>query len=288
MKYLSTILLTVLAMSVGLCSCTKKQAPISEGELKAVRSGALPERPDDPVWDTTPVHPAKLLLQDIVEPRLMKASTALVNVAAITNGEKIAFRLSWDDASQDDRPGPGRFADACAVQLPISTGPDVPAPQMGEEGRPVEITYWSSYYQAIVEGRASKIEDIYPRAKVDHYPFEAAPLATETVKQKEFATRYAPAIAAGNPVSGPRRYPTEDLIAEGPGSLRPAATQSSSGSGHRTRNKWQVLLIRPLPKGLQIGGRTQTAFAVWQGSEREVGARKMRTAWIPLSIGAKP
>ena len=30
--------------------------------------------------------------------------------------------------------------------------------------------------------------------------------------------------------------------------------------------------------------RTAIAFAVWEGAAREVGARKMRTIWVPLSV----
>jgi len=45
-----------------------------------------------------------------------------------------------------------------AVQLPAATTPDVPAPQMGEEGKPVEITYWSAIFQATVNGRKDDIQ----------------------------------------------------------------------------------------------------------------------------------
>ena len=31
---------------------------------------------------------------------------------------------------------------------------------------------------------------------------------------------------------------------------------------------------------------SQVAFAVWQGAHGEVGARKMRSAWIPLALEA--
>ena len=47
---------------------------------------------------------------------------------------------------------------------------------------------------------------------------------------------------------------------------------------------WAVVLSRPLPAGLAPGGRSQVAFAVWEGSKQEVGSRKMRTGWTPLSL----
>lgn len=87
-------------------------------------------------------------------------------------------------------------------------------------------------------------------------------------------------------MAGPRAVPVQDLVAEGPGTLRPAEKTVSTGSGKHAQEGWTVILIRPLPNGVQPGGRTQVAFAVWEGSRQEVGSRKMRTGWIPLSLGS--
>lgn len=272
-----------LALLIG---CGKKAPPLSDAEVKALFAKALPSTLDDPIWESAPLHPAKLLLQDMVEPRLMQTSTALVNVQAATDGQRMAFRLSWNDATADDLPGAARFGDAAAVQLPAVTAPDLPSPQMGEEGKPVEITYWSAVFQAVVDGRKDDIQAIYPQAKVDHYPFEAASLKAGSPEQEAMAKRYAPARSLGNPMAGPRKSPVQDLYAEGPGTLRLADKSISTGVGKRSKEGWSVLLLRPLPQGIQAGGRTQVAFAVWEGSHQEVGARKMRSAWIPLALGA--
>jgi hypothetical protein len=45
-----------------------------------------------------------------------------------------------------------------------------------------------------------------------------------------------------------------------------------------------VVITRPLPAGLTPKSPSQIAFAVWEGSRQEAGARKMRTGWIPISI----
>jgi len=275
----------LIACAATFAACRKAEPPVSEAEVKAVAEKAIPAAIEDKVWDSVPVHPAKLLMQDVVEPRLMQASTSTVRVQAITDGQQIAFRLSWSDPTQDDLPGPGRFEDAVAVQLPSKTVPDVPNPQMGEDGKPVEITYWSANFQAMVNGRKDEITAIYPRAKIDHYPFEAASLKPGSAEQQEMAKRYAPARNAGNPISGPRTVPVQDLVAEGPGTLKVAEKTLSTGSGKHSKDGWTVLLVRPLPSGAQIGARTQVAFAVWEGSHQEVGARKMRSGWIPLAIG---
>jgi hypothetical protein len=203
-------------------------------------------------------------------------------VRAVTNGSEIAFRLEWADENRSDTPGPGRMVDACAVQIPQSLGKEPPDPQMGMAGRAVQVTYWRADWQAAVEGRGDTIRDLYPNAAIDHYPFEAKSLEPGSPAQKEMALRYAPARTLGNVRSGPRTQPVEDLIASGPGTLSPGPSLGSSGQGRHGESLWSVVIRRPLPEGLARGQRTQVAFAVWQGSRQEAGARKMRTGWIPL------
>jgi len=268
-------------------SCGRGGPRISPSEVAVVRVATLPDNPGDAAWKSAPAHPAALLLQDLVDPRLMEASTSRVDVQAITDGVRIAFRLSWSDPTHDDRPGPAQFPDSCAVQLPARIGRDVPAPQMGEAGKGVEISYWRASWQAEVDGRKDSIDALYPNAAVDHYPFEAASLPADSPERKAMALRYAPARALGNTMSGPRTNPVEDLIAEGPGTLKPAQTTRATGRGRRAKEGWEVVIARPLPEGLSGGARTQVAFAVWQGSHEEVGARKMRTPWIPIFVEAK-
>lgn len=275
---LPVVLLALLPLACG------GPAPSSTTEVVALVQDELPADPGDRAWDDAPFHTAELLLQDMVEPRLLEVSTPTVEVRAVTDGRRIAFRLAWDDASQDDLPGASRFVDACAVQLPVSIEPDVPAPQMGEEGRRVEIAYWRASWQAAVDGREDNIQALYPHASVDHYPFEAASLETGSPEQQALAAQYAPAHALDHGMEGPRDRAVEDLLAEGPGTLAPADVQHSEGQGLRSDDGWQVVITRPLPDGLSPGRRTQVAFAVWEGAHDEVGARKMRSAWIPLHL----
>lgn len=275
---------TLAGLLLLLTAACNRPAPAPSSEVAAARRASLPTQPDDAAWKDAPLYTAALVLQDMVEPRLLEASTDKVQVRALTDGRHIAFRLEWADPTQDDLPGLGRFSDACAVQLPVSTGPDVPAPQMGEAQRPVEITYWRAFWQSAVDGREDSIKALYPNATVDHYPFEAASLEPGSQAQREMAARYAPARALGNDMAGPRTQPVQDLIAEGPGTIRPAEHTQSAGRGIRTPQGWAVVLTRPLPTGLEPGARTQVAFAVWQGAHQEAGSRKMRSVWVPLAI----
>jgi hypothetical protein len=271
-------------LSLMLTTGCRKTGPVSATEVVAIPSASIPLDPRDPAWEEAPEHPAKLLLQDLVEPRLMNASTPEVRVKAVSNGVDIAFRLEWADTIKNDLPGAGRFVDECAVQVPTKIEPNVPAPQMGELGKPVEITLWRADWQATVDGRGDTIKDIYPNASIDHYPYEAGSLEKGSPAQTEMASRYAPARALGNNRTGPRGTPIEDLIAEGPGSITPSASAGSKGHGIWTEKGWGVVICRRLPQGLTPAARSQIAFAIWEGSHKEVGARKMRTGWIPLLL----
>jgi DMSO reductase family type II enzyme heme b subunit len=270
------------AVATAVTACQRVPAPVPE--VVAVRTAALPDDPGAAVWQTAPEHVAALLLQDLVEPRLMKPSTPDVRVRALTDGSRIAFRLEWLDAVANDLPAAGRFMDGCAVQVPQTAAVSPPDPQMGMTGNGVQITFWRADWQASVDGRGDTIRELYPNALIDHYPFEAPPLEAGTDAQAQAARRYAPADAVGNRRGGPRTSAVEDLIAEGPGTLAPMGAAVSSGRGVRTATGWAVVIRRPVPDGLTTTGRTQVAFAVWEGSAQEVGSRKMRSGWIGLSV----
>ncbi len=281
---LYAVIAAALAAPAG---CRKPVAAVHAPSVFVV-SAPIPEDPLDEAWNDAPVHVATLLTQDIVEPRSMSLSTEKIRVCALADGREVAFRLEWVDGSNDDRSVPARFADACAVQLPAKTEPTVPAPQMGEPGRPVEIVYWNAAWQAVVDGRGDSIRDLYPNAAIDHYPFEAKSLESGSAEQRDMAARYAPARSLGNTMAGPRKTPVEDLAAEGPGTLSPRPSGGSTGRGRRTPEGWAVVIRRKLPEGFSPQNETQVAFAIWEGGHQEVGARKMRTAWIPLVMQEKP
>ena len=255
----------------------------ADAQLTIARGATLPSGPTDAAWNGIGPTRVALLPQDMVEPRQLVSTTPEVLVRSTTDGARVAFLLEWNDATADDMAKPAQFTDACAVQLPAHVAADVPAPQMGEPGRQVEITYWRATWQAAADGRPDSINALYPGASVDHYPFEAPPVVGDPAAHDQMAKRYAPARAAGNEMAGSRRQPVQDLVAEGPGSLSPAPAQESTGSGHRTATGWAVMLVRRLPAELAAGKRSQVAFAVWDGARGEVGSRKMRSGWVPIA-----
>ena len=130
----------------------------------------MPTGPSDEIWNQVPEYAAELIPQDQVDPRRMERSTGELRTRALT--------------------------DACAVQLPARFEPTIPAPQMGESGRPVHITYWSAVWQTALEVRRDSLEDLYPNATIDYYPFEAPSLEASPQEQRAMALRYAPAQVA--------------------------------------------------------------------------------------------
>jgi hypothetical protein len=270
----------ILVLLLLTAACTK--APKQVTEVVAVSAAKLPTLPTDSAWNDAPEHTARMVPQDLVEPRLMTPSTVEVKVRSLLSGSDIAFRLEWEDSTKSDLPGPTRMIDACAVQIPEKLEKNLPEPQMGQEGKRVQVTYWRADWQATIDGRGDTIRDIYPNAAIDHYPFEAKPLEKGSPDQKEMALRYAPARALGNLRSGPRTAPVEDLVANGPGTLAPGLSLGAQAKGIHAKTGWSVVISRKLPEGLAPNQRTHVALAVWQGSQQEAGARKMRTGWIPL------
>ena len=139
--------LPLLCIVIVVAACrteTTEQPAISEVMILPAES--VPGDPGDSAWQSAPQYVAALILQDLVDPRQMTPSTGEVAVQAISDGDRVAFRLEWADQTLDDVPGPARFSDACAIQLPAEIGPTLPAPQMGESSQPVEIAFWSASF----------------------------------------------------------------------------------------------------------------------------------------------
>jgi hypothetical protein len=273
--------LAVVLLAAG-AAC--RQGPESTAEVVATTAAEVPLDPTHAAWDRTPERLEPLLLQDLVEPRLLVPSTPALRIRALVSRAEIGFRLEWADGTVDDLPGAGRFVDGCAVQLPQRADANAPDPQMGQAGKAVEISYWRADWQATVDGRGTEIRDLYPNATIDHYPFRAPSLEPGSDAARQMERRYAPADVVGNRRGGERVSPVEDLVAEGPGSLAPAGATTARARGIRTATGWAVVIVRPLPAGLSSAGRTQAAFAVWEGAHQEAGARKMRSGWVGLSI----
>jgi len=290
-----SLALLMLALLVSACG---RGPAVDATQVSARRIQApLPvQDPDSPIWRDTLEHPARLMVQDITEPRLTAPGVELVRVRAVHDGTAVAFRLEWADTTSDLIPESSRSADAVALQFPLQGGADVPDPAMGQVGKGVRIWYWKAVWQdderRAKAGAGDRVAALYPRASIDHYPFEAPSVPPGSPTAEAMSNRYAPALAVGNPIT--RRPPggaVQVLKAEGFGNTAPAELQQGSGVGRWREARWAIVITRPIDAGpdlapLKLGVRNYVALAVWDGASGHTGSRKMRSGWTPLVLEA--
>ncbi|MCZ7525570.1 MAG: ethylbenzene dehydrogenase-related protein [Acidimicrobiia bacterium] len=198
-----------------------------------------------------------------------------VEVRALHDDETLYLRMEWADGHRDDAHGVDEFADAVAVELPGTLGASVPALCMGQADGGVNIWRWRAgdLGEAVGEWPASG----HPDAYVDLYP------STDDL--------WFPAREVGNPYANPGLGTVQDLVAEGFGTLAPAAEQTTRGHGeYRDGGRWSVVVARPFASpgdgqpAFSAGATTDIAFAVWDGAAKERGGEKSVSEFAQLEI----
>ncbi|TPW19462.1 MAG: DMSO reductase family type II enzyme, heme b subunit, partial [Elusimicrobia bacterium] len=180
---------------------------------------------------------------------------AAVEVQSLRTAGEIFFRLRWADKTKsEDLELSGQFVDGVALEFPLVTG-SLPAPMMGEAGKPVNVWRWSA-----------------AMAKPDHHA-------------KAYSDYYRP-----DAIHTTIKYPTkpEDLVAEGWGTVGRRETQAVDGAGDWKDGTWTVVLRRKLdaPGGAAFKGGTVVPFAlaVWEGGAQERGPHKSFSVWNNLLL----
>jgi mono/diheme cytochrome c family protein len=238
-------------------------------------AGPLPAEVPAAVWASAPAVPvvvSPLWWRNYAEPDL--------TVAAVHDGRTLAVRLSWQDASCNDRiASVDDFEDMAAVQL--FAGPAEPFLGMGAEGAAPDIWLWRASWQRPADESYSQLDD---------YPFDN-PLYRDQLKgpARDFRT----ARAAGNLHARPDAAQTaSSLAAKGFGTttFRPKAAQQVTARAAWAGGRWAVELRRPLAVGadggvaLAPGGRCSVAFAVWDGAARDRNGQKLVSIWHDLRV----
>ena len=280
-------LLFLIFIPLVLISCKKTlESPdrikgiYTEGDLSRLE---LTDEKWDKAYETT----VKLETQEMAVPKLLEPGIKEVRVKALQNGKWAAFLLSWNDPTKDLMAQLGRFSDGAALQFPATSG-ELPDNAMGgppDVANQVIIHQWKAVWQEASLGHIKGIKSFYPNTWSDLYIFEQVREGSRDEMEKTYTT----SVAAENPLA---HYgtPVRDLESTGFSSLEFSSEQTSKGYGKWENGKWNVIITRPLKreKGFLLTGKIQyVAFAVWNGSHEEVGARKMRSVWIPLQLLAK-
>lgn len=267
----------------------REAAILNRGRIVAQRVQRV-EVDDDPGrWEAiakTPLRMAPIWWRDDADPGLL--------VQAIHDGQTLAIRLTWRDATQDLHSARTEaFKDAAAVEL--FRGRAEPFMGMGATESPVELWFWDADHQ----GPPATVDEVHPNMVVDDYPFSEAVVTSAEIDRPGARTGdqpdvSLPARASQNPIvpvggeSG-----GSSLAAAGPGSVtfRMQPNRSIWARGAWAEGQWTVVLTRPLrPEGeegavaLAPGDAASIAFAVWDGASRDRDGQKSITIWQDFTL----
>lgn len=235
--------------------------------------------PFDRVWNrATPVE-VPLSAQNLTPPQ--GGGDRTVTARALHDGQRLYVLVEWDDDSEDlllSRQT--EFSDAVAVQFPVTAGETVPAFCMGDPNAPVNIWQWKAAWQSDIEQGFVDVEDAYPNAHVDLYPFEEEEV-------------FYPARAVGNVFAQTDRTTSVDnLLAGSFGTLTQAPDQLVQGSGEWRDGGWRVLFARDLSVDgdytqFAEGDGANIAFAVWDGAAGERDGMKSVSQFLTLEVSSE-
>ena len=257
------------------------------------------EKPDpaSPRWTNAPVAMVTMMPQMIATPSKMTVSTAILEARALHNGRWLAVAVRWADEQDDRLVNKDLNSDAVAIAFPVGE-PGTTSPFMGGPGTPVEINHWKAVWQRDVEQGYADITDTHPNTAVVKYHGRTNTYDNDikALAADPEASLAMPAIRLGNPVSQVNRvHPVEQLAAAGfTGTLTTQKKQDARASGRYADGHWTVVLARPLDSGdpqdrvLKPGVAHEINFAVWDGGEHDVGAKKSYSMLMPLTLDPLP
>lgn len=294
-RLISTILLLPLLVAVVLTlrgSALAQQAP----QITSAFVGEVPLDPSSAVWQQAPATDVPLIPQTVAVPRHLQVSVPTVSVRSLNDGQRIGFLLEWADTTRDARVvRSDAFRDAAAIMLPV--GDFLPNICMGTPGQVTNLWHWKADWQEDLDKGYQEVPQEYPNFWKDYYPFAAGTPPFSALK--DFASDEAKAYQVGQAVGNPfsevaRKSPVEDLSAAGFGTSTHRVRQEVEGRGVWSAGRWRVVFVRALrgadAETANLAGRADVpvAFAVWNGSNQEVGARKQLSSFVTARIAREP
>lgn len=288
-----TALLAAFMLALGLVSQKVILAQAAPQLTSKFSDQPLPlADPASSVWDRAAALDIPLTSQRVAPPSLLEASVSSVKVRTLNDGAWIAFLLEWTDATRDAAAiKPDQFRDAAALQFPVNK--DVPGACMGVRGQTVNIWHWKADWQEDIDKGFQDMLAAYPNFYKDYYPFVIGepPFHLPKDFNNAGARTYLAGWSAGNILSDPVRVtPVETARAMGFSTITSSERQNVLGRGVWQDGKWRVTIARPLFTGekeeaqFKAGDKSSVAFAVWNGSKGDVGAKKQLSTDIALTI----
>jgi len=261
------------------------------GDISVVQvKGNLPSDPLAPEWQQAPVQDVVVMPQQITPPQLALASIDKISAQALTDGQSISWRVSWQDEASDANVDVSRFPDAVALEFPLVSDA---SPLMGHRGGgKVQILYWKGLWQKDKDEGFQDVQDVHPNVWSDLYWFAEgkAPHRVPDDFKNPLSHQWFIAKQAGNPTADFNQIQTaQELVAEGWGTLTPQQDSVTTATGVWKDGRWTVVFSRPLtsddPNDYQFKpGKGKIAFAVWQGGAGNRGGRKHWSFWTNYAI----
>jgi len=279
------------------------RAQLQQGTFSAPNvSGPLPAGPQDSAWSQ-----ARPLFVAMTPLWWVDARIDGLVVQALHNGTEIALRLTWLDATQDDRAvRVDEFRDAVAIQFALSSDPPFYMGDSSQHGG-VNIWLWKADRQKNINDGYKDVDAAFPQRVTDMYPessIRAMDMSSTDWPHGAIAEHnptFITAWGAGNLVADPTlKTPVECLVARGPGTLsgKPANVQTVLGQAIFERGMWTVQLQRPMnlphdpdhrateadERVFHAGDYLPVSFAIWNGSAGDRDGTKNISIWQKLVI----
>jgi len=230
----------------------------------------LPRNPDDRAWeqsDEVNIVLAPLWWRD--------ESVVYATLAAVHDGESIAIRVRWPDATGKTTVlSDATRADAVALQLSLEATP--PLFGMGASDSPTTIWHWKSIGLEEVAGALELLEG-------------DSDLSTETLSGE---VHWDAPVYHSLDDSRTLSEDVEQMTARGVDSMRDTERRPSDVAiGPRwSDGEWSVVFSRGLVPAnagdieLTAGGSAQVACAIWNGAAGDRGPQKSISIWHEFAL----
>lgn len=193
-----------------------------------------------------------------------------IRVKALSDGENIAFLLTWKDGSKSVQEGYSStaYGDGFAVQFPIKLD-SLPYIGMGSEGRPV-IVHLQKATGKTYEPNGNK--DVYHQVNASN----------QNAFEKDLQTYKGDVSALGN---GDYQ---RAFISEGFRSMTQIKNNSEDAMMQMSYSKgmWSGIIVRKLQSAnLDLSkGTFPVAFAFWDGDKKNRDGAKVLSSWLGVSV----
>ncbi len=260
----------------------QEKAQVRPQNIVAQRIEKLPAGPEDAAWESLPeVRVALMPLWWNERP------VGAVRVKAAHDGNRLAFRLEWEDATRDvEGIRQESFPDGAAVQLSGSADPPLFA--MGAPGELVNIWHWKALWSEDQQ-EFQDVATAFPNMVAGAYYGSQKGWRSQPLED----TQFLPAQAVHNLIASPQRPSVaEDANAAGLGTFtsQAAGKQSVAGASLWKDGMWRLQLTRTIGAPdredvrLRPGTQASLAFAVWNGGAGDRNGQKNVSIWNTLRL----